>query len=149
MKAKEAKAVPFVVLLTDDVVALLDGLPRFFGGDFVFSTMCGRRPVSGFSKAKAKLDALMKADLEKQGHAFADFVIHDVRRTCRSRFSALADVQDVVCEALLAHVQPGIRATYNLYEYLPEKQEALQKWHAKLRAIIEPEPANVVQLKAG
>jgi integrase len=149
MKAKESKAVPHAVPLTDDTIALLKTLPRLKDGDFVFSTTGGDRPVSGFSKAKTRLDALMKADLEAQGKQFSSFVIHDIRRTCRSRFSALADVQDVVCEALLAHVQPGIRATYNLYEYLPEKREALQKWHAKLKAIVEPTPDNnVISMRA-
>ena len=82
MKDGSAHAVP----LTPEISALLESLPRFSGGDFLFSTTGGQRPVSGFSKAKARLDALMRKELEAQGLPFEDFVIHDIRRTCRTRF---------------------------------------------------------------
>ena len=46
------------------------------------------KPVSGFSKAKVRLDALMRMDLEAHGKPFEDFVLHDIRRTCRKVFRA-------------------------------------------------------------
>ncbi len=142
MKSGAAHAVP----LTDDVIALLNSLPHYSGGDFVFTTTGGRRPVSGFSKAKARLDAQMCAELEAQGQSLEPFVIHDIRRTCRTRFSALP-VEQVVRELLLAHAQPGLHRVYDLHLYEKEKREALEMWHAKLRAIVEPR-ADVVPLVA-
>jgi integrase len=141
MKGGAAHAVP----LTPDVAALLEALPRFQGGDFVFSTTGGRRPVSGFSKAKARLDAIMKADLERQGKKFEGFKIHDIRRTCRTRFSALP-VEDMVRELLLAHARPGLHRVYDLHAYQEEKAHALTLWAAKLRSIVEPKPDNVIPL---
>lgn len=148
MKGKAGKTKPHAVPLTPDILALLEGLPRFAGGDFVFSTMSGRRPVSGFSKAKARLDTLMRADLETQGRQFESFTIHDMRRSCRTKFSALP-VEETVRELLLAHAQKGLNKVYNLHAYHDEKAHALTLWHAKLRAIVEPKPHNVIRLATG
>ena len=145
MKNGAAHAIP----LTPDIVALLESLPRFTGGDFVFSTTGGRRPVSGFSKAKARLDKLMAAELAEQGKPFENFVLHDVRRTCRTRFSGLAGVEDTVRELLLAHARPGLHKVYDLHLYQEEKAAALTLWHARLRAMVEPKPDNVIRLAAG
>ncbi len=60
------------VPLVPDFSAVLESCPRF-KGDYIFSTTAGRRPISGFSKAKLKLNMLMRADLEAQG------------KTCSSR----------------------------------------------------------------
>src|SRR5271157_1961853 len=143
MKGGAAHAVP----LTPAIAELLKSLPRWEGGDFVFSTTAGRRPISGFSKAKARLDALMTADLEKQGKTFEDFIVHDIRRTCRTKFSALP-VEDIVRELLLAHARPGLHRVYDLHAYEGEKAHALNLWHAKLKTIIEPKVENVIELKA-
>jgi len=52
-KSDETHTVP----LSDLALALLECLAQFAQGDFVFSTTSGRKPVNGFSKAKARLDA--------------------------------------------------------------------------------------------
>lgn len=51
-------------------------------------------------------------------------------------------------EAVLAHARPGIKGTYDLYDYADEKREALELWAARLRSIVEPPPAqiNVIEL---
>ena len=132
MKNGASHAVPLVPKILD----LLERLPKFKGGDYLFSTTDGEKPVSGFSKAKKRLNALMRADLESQGLQFEDFVIHDIRRTCRTRFSALP-VEDIVRELLLAHARPGLHKVYDLHAYEKEKADALKLWHANLRNIIE------------
>ena len=144
----KAKAVPHAVPLTDDILVLLESLPRFKGGDFPFQRRWWKAAGRGFSVAKSRLDAAMRADLEAQGETFLSFTIHDIRRTCRTRFSALR-VQTEVAEALLAHAKPGLHKTYNKYEYLDEKRHALELWHAKLRSIVEPRPdGNVIPFAA-
>jgi hypothetical protein len=70
---------------------------------------------------------------------------HDIRRTVRSGLSRLK-VTEEAREAVLAHVRPGIKGTYDLHDYFDEKREALETWAARLRSIVEPQPANVVQL---
>lgn len=78
------------------------------------------------------------------------FVVHDVRRTVRSQLSRLK-VAEEVREAVLAHVRPGVKGTYDHYNYAGEKREALQLWAARLREIvnrpIRPQN-NLVALKA-
>jgi len=130
MKNGSVHAVP----LTSEIFSLLESLPRFSGGDFLFSTTGGKKPVSGFSKAKARLNALMRRELEVQEMAFEDFVIHDIRRTCRTRFSALP-VEDIVRELLVAHARPGLHKVYDLHAYENEKAHALKLWHEKLKHI--------------
>jgi integrase len=131
MKGGFAHAVP----LTPEISGLLESLPRFRGGDFVFSTTGGEKPINGFGKAKEKLDDLMRMDLEAKGLSFEPFVIHDIRRTCRTRFSALP-VEDIVRELLVAHARPGLHKVYDLHLYEREKADALKLWHEKLKHIV-------------
>jgi integrase len=55
MKADAAHVVP----LAEDAIEVLEILPRFTNGDYVFSTTFGKKPVNGFSKAKDRIDELM------------------------------------------------------------------------------------------
>ena len=135
MKGNAAHAVP----LTPEISALLESIPRFAGGDFLFSTTGGQKPISGFSKAKARLDGLMREKLDALGMPFEDFVIHDIRRTCRTRFSALP-VEDIVRELLVAHARPTLHKVYDLHAYEEEKADALELWHRKLKDILEAKP---------
>ncbi len=136
MKGGAAHVVP----LTDDIIHLLSALPRFSGGDYVFSSTGGRQPVSGFSRAKARLDKLMCSDLKA---SLEPFVLHDLRRTVRTRLSSLP-ISGEVKELLLAHVQPGLHQVYDLHTFEDEKRQALSLWHIKLRQILEPKNGNNV-----
>jgi integrase len=138
MKMDGAHAVP----LSDDAIALLEELPRFRKGDHLFSTTFGAKPVNGFSKAKARLDRLMLAELIE----LEPFTIHDIRRTMRTHLSALP-VQDVVREAVIAHARPGMHGVYDHFEYLDEKRQALDLWAARLRGIVQPASDNVVPMR--
>jgi len=142
MKGGEAH----LVSLVPDLRELIDSLPpRGKGGDYVFSNSGGLLPIQGFNTIKQRLDKLMKADLAAQGVGFEPFRLHDVRRSVRTQLSKLR-ISGEVCEAILAHAKPGLNKVYNLHEYQDEKAEALTLWHAKLRAILTPEPGpdNVV-----
>jgi integrase len=132
-----------VVPLTADMLAILEGLPRFKAGDHLFSTTWGRKPVNGFSKGAARLTRLMREEL--RGAELPPFVIHDIRRTVRSRLSAL--VPQVVAEQVIGHGRKGLGRVYDQYEYADEVRNALGLWGAKLRAIVTPPPDNVVPLR--
>lgn len=144
MKKTRGGPKPFIVPLTDAVLELLGSLPRLSSGDALFSNDYGKHPlkVANFSDPKEKLDALMLEDLGE----LPAFVNHDIRRTVRTRLSALK-ISEEVREAVLAHVRHGIKGAYDKYEYLEEKREALTLWNARLRSIVEPPPANVVPLE--
>lgn len=155
MKADE----PHVVLLTSMAVEILKALPRFgsqHAGEYLFSTTFGATPVNGFSKAKSRLDrrmlrtlrALVRSRNEDSAAVTApDFVIHDVRRTMRTGLSALPVPADVA-ELIIAHTRPGLRRVYDQFAYLEEKRRAMDLWASRLRDIIQPPPANIIQLQA-
>jgi integrase len=123
--------------ITDDLAALLAKLPRFTSGDFLFSNRFGKAPVSGFGHAKERIDAHMPADMPP-------WCFHDIRRTLRTRLSALR-IDDKVAEMLIGHGKRGLDRVYDQHKFEPEIRDALTRWHALLRSIINP-PDNVVSL---
>src|SRR5262245_24978628 len=85
-QARFKSSVEHIVPLTDDMLALLDGLPRFKRGNHVFSTTFGEKPTMITDKIKGKIDALMAQQL---GAKPKPWVVHDLRRTVRSHLAAL------------------------------------------------------------
>jgi integrase len=151
-KQARAHAVP----LTADLLALLETLPRFNRGRFLFSSTNGSSPVWMGTKPKERLDRRMlhtlRALARKRGDDFRavelpHFVQHDVRRTVRSQLSRLK-IAEEVREAILAHARPGIKGVYDVYDYLDEKREALGLWAARLREVVAPPPDNVIKFVA-
>ncbi len=132
-KSERAHIVP----LSKPAVQIIESLPRYVGGPYVFTTTSGRRPVSGFSKMKVVLDKAAKV---------TDRRLHDLRRTGRSEMARLK-VDDVVAERVLNHVPRGLAKVYNQYQYLDEKREALNLWARELRKITRPSKGEVVRLR--
>jgi integrase len=122
------------VPLTDITLQLL-GEPQ---KGYVFSTTGGRKPFSGFSKAKRALDAAI-GDLRKREErdAMAPWVLHDLRRTARSLMSR-AGVSADVAERVLGHVIPGVRGIYDRHPFITEKRDALERLAALVARIIKP-----------
>lgn len=135
-KSDREHAVPLSSLAFE----ILAGLPEAAddNGTYLFSTRAGHVPVSGFSKAKRRMDKLS---------GVTDWHLHDLRRTLRSGLPALG-VAEVVGEKILNHDRRDkLQKIYNRYEYLNEKRDALARWAQRLREIIEPPPENVVPLR--
>jgi hypothetical protein len=72
------------------------------------------------------------------------FVIHDLRRTVRTRLSSLR-VADAVAEMVIGHGRKGMQRTYDQHTYLPEMREALDGWAVLLRSIVEVVPLRGVR----
>ena len=132
MKGDRAHEVP----LAPDALALLQELPHFTAGDYVFTTTAGAKPINGFGKAKIRSDKLS---------GVSGWVIHDLRRTMRTHTSALP-VEDLVRELVIAHAKPGLHKVYDLHTYEDEKRHCLELWEARLLAIVEPRPSDVTNL---
>ncbi len=144
------------VPLTDDILSVLDVLPRWNAGRYLFSTTAGESPAWIGTKIKQRLDkrmlltlrALARQRRENPAHvSLLHFVNHDIRRTVRSQLSRLR-ITEEAREAVLAHARPGIKGTYDHYDYLDEKREALELWATRLRGIVSPTRSNVVKLRA-
>jgi integrase len=147
---------PHVVPLSAEAVAILKELPRLKGGDFVFSTTFGEKPINGYGKPKERLDARMlrtlKAMTRRRGEDPAsvelpDWVFHDVRRTLRTGLSSLK-VSTEVAELVIGHAKQGLQAVYNQHQFTDEKRDALELWAGRLRDIVTPAPDNLVKLQA-
>jgi hypothetical protein len=96
----------------------------------------------------ARLRALAEQRGDDPGKVLlTHWVNHDIRRTVRSGLSRLK-IAEEVREAVLAHARPGIKGTYDLYDYREEKLHALEAWASLLRSIVEPSSpvGNVVTL---
>jgi len=153
-----------VVPLNGLAMAELDALGWRRRG-FVFLSATGKTPISNFSDIKADLDRLMLPILQELADKRADALgedrhavtldpwrLHDIRRTGTTQMQALGFPIEVT-ERVINHHEggeaSGIRAVYNLYEYLPEKTRALEAWGAWLERLIAgaEDASNVVTLK--
>jgi integrase len=141
MKANAAHVVP----LSDDAVELLQSVPQFDAGEYVFSSTGGKKPVNGFSKAKQSFDKLVLAKLCKDDAKakLPAWVLHDLRRTCRTGLSAIPSISDHVRELVIGHTKSGLHKVYDQHSFLDEKRIALEAWAQRLNSIVTPPPENV------
>lgn len=105
------------------------GSPTRRGSDFLFPARTSiERPFNGWSKCKRELDKFAK---------IAHWTLHDARRTFRTNLGRLK-VRPDIAERLVNHAssRTEMEETYDLYTYLPEMREAMDKWEAFLHAVI-------------
>ena len=148
-KAKNNRA--HEVHLSAPALDILKSIPR--ASDDLIFTMTGSTPVSGFSRAKRRLDAAMLAakreELGKDCDAIAPWILHDLRRTAATGMARLHIAPHVV-DKLLNHLTGtirGVAAVYNRFEYLEERRAALEAWGRHVANLITPAAANVVVLR--
>jgi integrase len=125
--------VTHTVPLCQDALSILRSLPRFEGSDYVFTQSAGRAPISTYSKAVAKLKALVAAELGTE----PTFVTHDMRRTVRTGLAACG-VRDEVAELIIGHAKQGLRRVYDQHGYRREMAAGLDRWARRLRTIVSP-----------
>lgn len=114
---------------------VVEGL-RGHDEEFVFpSPVRSGRPFSSFGKASAKVRELS---------GVADFRAHDLRRTCETGITRLGFPR-FIADRLLNHVDSGVGARYDRYEYLKEKREAAEAWGRWLAGVVG-EPETVAQM---
>jgi integrase len=121
-------------------------------GDVVFSA-AGVAPISGFSRAKDRLDRLMMARLrEETGDpeaAIVPWVLHDLRRSAVTGMAKLR-IAPHVADKVLNHVAGtirGVAAVYNRHAYLDERKAALEAWGNYVETLVRPAAAgNVVEI---
>jgi integrase len=143
------------------LLAIRDGRARTIDeikrSPFAFTTT-GQTPVSGFSRAKERLDEFMleearKAALESGGEppeSLPDWILHDLRRTGATGMARL-NVPPHVVDKILNHVTGtirGVAAIYNRFQYLEERRTALEAWGRYVAALTAPLETNEVPLRA-
>jgi integrase len=145
--------------LSSLAVAELDILAKRHGtaagwpkSGLVFSTT-GNTSVSGYSRAKNRLDKAIDALTEKQDALpSAPWRLHDLRRTLATGLQRLG-VRFEVTEAVLNHVsgsKSGVAGIYQRHDWAQEKAAALDAWAAHVAALLTgADKTNVIQLSKG
>lgn len=147
-KNGEAHAVP----LSPETLAVLAEVKRIGPGRYVFTTN-GTAPVSGYSKAKAALDAAVAKLAEKEGREPPPgWTLHDLRRTCATGLARLG-VRVEVTETVLNHksgTRAGIVGVYQRHDFAAEKRAALDAWGRHVLGLTAGKRPtdNVVRLEA-
>ena len=104
--------------------------------DLVFATRRGGNSISGFSKAKRRLDHLS---------GLHDWRIHDLRRTAATGMVRLG-VPQLIVGKVLNHASrslSGVTGIYDRHGYLDSKREALTAWSQHLREIVGQSLGNI------
>lgn len=105
-------------------------------------------PVSGFSRAKSRLDAAILVEQRRLAlengedpsgiEAVPPWSFHDLRRTFTSGLAALG-VPLPVAETAINHrsgALAGVVRTYQRYNYAAERRDAFERWAAHVQAIV-------------
>ena len=99
------------------------------------------RAVSGFSKAKRRLDKLSRV---------SNWRLHDLRRTFATGQQRLGTRIEVT-EQLLGHVsgsRSGVVGIYQRFDFAAEQRVALERWADHVARLTGGEAAKVVRLGA-
>jgi integrase len=118
---------PHVIPLSPAAQEIIKSLPRVGSSAFVFTTT-ERTPVSGWSKAKEKLDV---------DSGVTDWRIHDARRTA-AVWMQKHKVELQVVESVLGHTagsRAGVVGVYQVHRYEKEKRAALAAWAKHIEGI--------------
>jgi integrase len=126
--AKNGKA--HRVPLSGLALTILDQAKAVTTGALVFPSPRGDRPMSPTALSHA-----LRKNLELLG--ITDAHPHDLRRTAASHMTMLGHNRLVVSK-VLNHVEGGVTAVYDRYQYDTEKRQALNDWASKIKQLIYP-----------
>jgi integrase len=126
-KKREANARPFVVPLSAQALELFQEAKHLSGASvFVFGTASktGRLDDKVLGHALRRMFESGKLEM-------APFHPHDLRRTCRTHLSALR-IPPHIAERCLNHSLGKILETYDTFDFVEERREAMQRWADQL-----------------
>jgi integrase len=133
-----------LVHLAPLALEILAAIPR--RSRFVFTS--GMRgtdvPINGFGASRARIADKMQALSEIP---IAPWTLHDLRRTAATGMAALGIAPHVV-DKILNHSAgkiSGVAKIYNRFEYIPERQDALNAWARHIERLIRPVPSRVIE----
>jgi integrase len=145
-RAKNGKA--HIVHLSEPVQAILAGLPREGGAEFVFAGGSAAGVIGAFSRMKSEINEA----IAKERAPLPDWRFYDFRRAGVTAVAGMG-FPPHVADKILNHVTgaiQGVAAVYQRAEFLAERRAALDAWAAHVLAAAKGEaPAgNVVPLHA-
>ena len=138
-----------LVPLSDCALEVFTGLPKIASKKQLLFTTTGETPVSGYSRAKKRIDEIIAVKSKKDGVIVRPWIVHDIRRTVATKMQYLG-VKVEVTEEILNHKtgsRSSIARRYQVYEYEHEKRAALETWECHLLALVAGQSAdNVTKL---
>jgi integrase len=158
-KRANALRVPLSPLARSIIVEASNAPARPKGSPFVFTTT-GTSPVSGFAKAKRRIDeaigrARAKEAAERGVGAvpMPHWTVHDLRTTFNTHACEQLGIEAAVADRILNHVASAttskIMRVYNRSEMFEQRRNALCAWGNFLKAkVISGAAENVVLLPA-
>lgn len=164
LQAEETKADrKHFVPLSDMALSLLGSLPRIAASKeeravYCFTTI-GSAPVSGFGKAKRKLDAEIEAVRRDESAAedtgaeslpaMAAWRVHDLRRTVATHMEDALGIAPHIVGSVLNHSPKsykGVTAIYTRGDLLFQRRQALNAW-SRLLALITGDEMLLVKVE--
>lgn len=125
----------FEIMLTPEAMAIIDKMPKVLG-TYLFSTTGGKRPISGFSKMKKRLDKLIAERRAAENRPpIHPWKHHDLRRSVRTRLPELG-IERAIAELVIGHQRSDLDQVYDQYSYRPQKRDALKRWAKALMEIV-------------
>jgi integrase len=150
-KGRTKNGKPHIIPLSAPALALLRAIPQHEGQRLVFLGHRGRGMTS-YSRPKKNLDERIAAARLLAGKPpIRKWTLHDIRRSVTSGMvkSRVREVDGKlekyrcclphVVEMLINHVsghKAGVAGTYNVEDYLEERQAALEQWGAHLMGLV-------------
>jgi len=142
--ARTKNGKPHIVHLSPLALEVIEAVPCV--GDLLFIGR-GDHVVSGFGKAKARLDRSM---LAIAGAEIPAWTLHDLRRSAATRMAMLGVRAEVVDRVLnhQAGTVRGVAAIYNRFSYEPERRVALETLSQHVEALLSPKVVPLVRVRA-
>ena len=140
-KAEREHLVP----LSDLAQEILAALPRISDpaskqAVYVFTTI-GSAPVSGFGRAKAKLEEFIREQVDAQSlKPIASWRLHDLRRTVATHMEDALGIPPHIVGSVLNHAPSGYKGVTSVYtrgDLIFERRRALTAWARLLRLVID------------
>lgn len=131
---------PHTVYLTDEMIDILDRVPRYKDVDFLFPARGNASvPMSGDQKVKGRIDKRMREALARVGKEPENWCVHDFRRTIATGLQRLG-FQPHVADQVIGHVgstRSGAGVHYLHHKYDDERKEALITWSEHILRIAD------------
>jgi integrase len=128
-----------VIFLSDPACAIIEQIDN--DNDLLFTTN-GETQISGFSKARSRIDKLIN---------LPHWTWHDLRRSFATGLGDLS-VEPHVIEACLGHIsghRAGVAGVYNRAQYREQKERAFTLWAAHIQQLAGGDGARIVPLRNG
>lgn len=131
--ARTKNAARHLVHLAPAAQAIVAAQPRLGKSDLVFTTT-GKTGLSGFSRAKERLDELAAEERKAakiRPAKLPPWHVHDLRRTgvtAMARLGIASDVADRILNHQASSTNSGVKGVYQVHSFAAERETALRAW---------------------